>query len=307
MIIRTALPCLALAAVAFLPIANTAVSPDPAPPAQDDVVIQTIPVSGNVSMLVGQGGNIGVSVGPDGAFLIDDQFAPLTGKILAAVAELTDHPARYLLNTHWHGDHTGGNENMGKEGVVLVAHDNVRKRMSVEQFMEAFNRQVPASPDGALPRITFSETVTFHWNGDTVRATHVPNAHTDGDAIVHFEGANVFHMGDTFFNGMYPFIDVGSGGGLEGLIAAADFVLEHSDDDTHIIPGHGPLATPDDLRTYRGMLETARGRIQALIDDGKTRDEVLAASPTEELDEVWGYGFMKADDFVGYSFDSLTR
>ncbi len=293
---RFVLPSLALATCAALSFAVAQ---------QDEVQIRVVPVAGNVSMLMGQGGNIGLSTGPDGAFLIDDQFAPFTDTILATVATLTDEPVRYLVNTHWHGDHTGGNENMGKKGVVLVAHDNVRVRMSTEQFMETFNNRVPASPEAALPKITFTDTVSFHWNGDTIRAFHVEPAHTDGDVILHFVDANVFHMGDTFFHGNYPFIDTSSGGRIQGVIDAADQVLALCDGDTKIIPGHGELATPDDLRDYRGMLVTARDAIAALMAEGKSAEEIVAAKPTAELDAKWGGGFMAPDMWVGLVHDSL--
>ena len=296
---RTAIPLL-LAAVLALPAQ-----------AQQDfsqVQIQTIPVAGSVSMLVGAGGNIGVSVGDDGVFMIDDQYAPLSEKIMGALDALTmgDEPIRFLVNTHWHGDHTGGNENFGEAGAVIVAHENVRKRMSTEQFLEAFNMRTPPSPEAALPVITFTDAVTFHWNGDEVRVFHVHHAHTDGDAIIHFVEADVIHMGDTYFNGFYPFVDAASGGTLAGMIAAADHVLEIADADTKIIPGHGPLSNRAELETYRAMLHDVQGRLQALIDDGKTRDEVVAAKPTADLDATWGGGFLQPDAWVGIIYDAMT-
>ncbi|MCP4249053.1 MAG: MBL fold metallo-hydrolase, partial [bacterium] len=203
----------------------------------EDVEIETTKVAENLYMLVGAGGNIGLSVGPDGAFLIDDQFAPLTEKITAAIKAVTEAPIRFVVNTHWHFDHTGGNENLGKAGAVIVAHENVRRRMSTEQFIAAFDRRVPASPPGALPVITFADAVTFHLNGDELHVFHVAPAHTDGDSIVHFRKANVLHLGDTFFDGMYPFIDVSAGGSIAGMIEAVDRALKLCDDKTKIIPG----------------------------------------------------------------------
>jgi cyclase len=170
----------------------------------ENTQIQTIPVADGVYMLMGEGGNIGVSVGDDGVFLIDDEYAPLTDKVLSAVEELSDQPVRFLINTHWHSDHTGGNENLGRAGVVIVAHNNVRQRMSTDQFIESLGREVPASPSVALPIITFNDTVTFHLNDHEINAFHVAPAHTDGDSVVHFQDANVIHMGDTYFNGIYP-------------------------------------------------------------------------------------------------------
>ncbi|MFN0182004.1 MAG: MBL fold metallo-hydrolase [Gemmatimonadales bacterium] len=272
---------------------------------QDTTRIETVPVAPGLFMLVGRGGNIGVSAGDDGVFLVDDQFAPLSGRIAEAVRKLSPRPIRFILNTHWHGDHTGGNENFGKEGVVIVAHDNVRQRMSVEQFMVRFNTRVPASPKAALPVVTFGERVNFHLNGETIHAIHVRNAHTDGDAVVHFQQANAMHLGDTFFNGMYPFIDLGSGGSIDGLIAAVTTVLGYANDQTKIIPGHGPLATKADLAAYRDVLVAAREKIRAAM-VGKTLAQVLAAKPTASWDAKWGAGFMKPDDFVSIVFESLS-
>ncbi len=271
----------------------------------DEVQIETVPVADGVFMLVGSGGNIGLSVGEDGAFLIDDQYAPLTDKIRAAVTAQTDAPIRFVVNTHWHGDHTGGNEHMGQAGAIIVAHENVRKRMSTEQFLKAFNMRTPPSPPGALPVVTFTDAVTFHWNGDDIRVFHVAPAHTDGDAVIHFQKANVIHAGDTFFNGMYPFIDASSGGSLDGMIAAADRILDLADDETKIIPGHGPLANKADLITFRDMLATVRTRIRELIEAGKTRDEVVAAHPTADLDATWGKGFLQPDVWVGIVYDAM--
>ncbi len=272
----------------------------------DDVEIDVQKVGRGIYMLTGRGGNLGLSVGTDGAFLVDDQYAPLTERITAALASVSDKPVRFVVNTHWHGDHTGGNENLGKAGALIVAHENVRKRMSVEQFIAAFDMRTGPSPAAALPAITFTEEMTFHWNDDVLRVVHVEAAHTDGDSIILFEKANVAHLGDIFFNGMYPFIDAGTGGRIDGIILAVDRALDLMKPDTTIIPGHGPLASVKELRDYRAMLVKVRDRIRPLIDAGKSRDEVIAARPTKDLDETWGGGFLKAETWVGIVFDSIV-
>jgi glyoxylase-like metal-dependent hydrolase (beta-lactamase superfamily II) len=258
-------------------------------------------------MLVGEGGNIALSTGADGAVLVDTQYAPLNAKILAAVRAAGGSDVKYVINTHWHGDHTGGNEPLGAAGAVIIAHDNVLARMSTEQFMAAFNQRVPPSPAAALPVVTFPTRTTFHLNGDVVQVIHVENAHTDGDSIVHFTNANVIHTGDTYMKDLYPFIDVGSMGSIDGFIAAADAVLSRADANTRIIPGHGALANRADLQRFHDMLVTVRGKIQALIDQGMTESEVVAARPTAEFDAAWGQGFMNPENFTRFAYQSLTR
>ena len=259
------------------------------------VEVKAEKVADGLWMLTGAGGNIGVSAGPDGVFLVDDQYAPLTDKIKAAIATVSDKPVRFVVNTHWHGDHVGGNENLGKAGAVLVAHENVRKRMSKEQFIKLFNRTVPASAAAALPLVTFAESLSFHLNGEDIDAIHVPPAHTDGDVVVFFHKANVIHAGDLVFNGMYPVVDLSSGGSVDGMIGAADRILAAGDAATKIIPGHGPLATKADVKAFRDMLAASRDAIQPLVKAGKTLDQVKAAKPTAALDEKWGKGFIKPE------------
>ena len=269
------------------------------------VEVQSEKVADGVYMLKGAGGNIGLSIGPNGSLVIDDQYAPLSDKILAAIKALTPDPVRFVVNTHWHGDHTGGNENLAKTGAFLVAHENVRKRMGNEQFIAMFNQKVPASPAAALPVVTFAEGVTFHWNGDEVRAFHVAPAHTDGDTVVQFVKADVVHMGDCFFNGSFPFIDTSSGGKVDGIVAAADRVLGGVTDKTKIIPGHGPVASKADLQAYRDTVKSVRDRVAKLKAEGKTKEAAVAAKPTAEFDAKWGQGFIKPDVFVGLVYDSL--
>jgi glyoxylase-like metal-dependent hydrolase (beta-lactamase superfamily II) len=261
------------------------------------VEIKTTKLGDTAYMMEGAGGNLGLSIGEDAVFLIDDQFAPLTEKISAAIAKLTAKPVKFILNTHWHYDHTGGNENLGKSGGIIVAHENVRKRMSSEQFIEFMRTNVPASPKVALPLVTFATGVSFHLNGEEIRALHVAPAHTDGDAIVHFTKSDVIHMGDTYFNGMYPFVDTSSGGRMDGVVAACDQALAISTDRTKIIPGHGPLSTRAELKAYRDMVATVTARIRKMIAEGRKLEEITASDASADFDEKWGKGFIKADKF----------
>jgi cyclase len=267
----------------------------------DDVQIQTQRLADGVYMLIGQGGNLGLSVGDDGAFLIDDQFAPLTDKIVAAIAEVSSEPVRFVFNTHWHGDHTGGNENLGEAGALIVAHENVRERMAVEQVLERIGRAAAttlASPDGALPVVTFTEDVSFHINGDELHAFHVSNAHTDGDAIVHFVRANVVHMGDTFFRDRFPFIDTATGGSIDGIIAAADAGLSVMDADTQVIPGHGALSTRENLREYRDALKSMRDAVAELMEQGMALEQIQQARPIRAQASAWGQNEAAEASFV---------
>lgn len=271
------------------------------------VEIKTIPVSGNVSMLMGAGGNIGVLVGEKGVILIDDQYAPLSQKILAAVAALSDKPVSTVVNTHWHGDHTGGNEALAEKGVIVVAHDNVRTRMSTRQFQAAFNRETLPSPSGALPVVTFSDTLTLHIGDETLHAFRVGPAHTDGDVIIHFASANAIHMGDTYFAGMFPFVDISSGGNLAGMIGAVNQALEKANDDTKIIPGHGPLSNTGELKAYRDMLVTVLDRVTALAGEGKSLEEIVAAKPLADLEAQWGGGFINAERLLGFAHAAVAE
>lgn len=251
-----------------------------------------------IHVIRGRGGNIGVSVGDDGVFMIDDQFAPATQAILDQIGTVTDKPVRFLVNTHFHRDHTGGNENLGKAGVLIFAHENVRARL--------LGQEQPA-PGIALPVVTFNDATTFHMNGQTIRVFHTAAAHTDGDAMIHFVEANVIHMGDTFFNGFYPFIDSRSGGSLDGVFAAIDTVLGLADADTVIIPGHGPVGERADLIAYRDMLIAARDRVQPLIAAGRSVEEIVAAKPLAEFDADWGGGFLDPERFLRVLHAALTR
>ncbi len=270
------------------------------------IEITVIPLAGNVSMLKGSGGNIGLCVGPDGAFLVDDQYAPLTPKIRKAVASVTSEPLRFVLNTHYHPDHAGGNENLGEAGVLIVAHENVRERLSTPQFNKFFNRHRDPLPAKALPVVTYADAVKFHLNGETIRAFHIPSAHTDGDSFVHFTTSNVIHTGDVVFMSGYPFIDLSAGGSLKGMMAACGQLIEMSDEATKIIPGHGDPTDRAGLRSYLKMLDTVRSRVQTLIDSGKEIEAVVQAAPTKDLDARWGLSFMSGEKFTRLVYLSLT-
>ena len=245
----------------------------------DNVQITTIPVTENIYVLQGSGGNIGVSIGDDGTFIVDDQFAPLTDKIVAAIAELTDHPVDFVVNSHFHYDHTDGNENFGRAGALIVAQDNSRRRMATDQVLSGSNRPQPAYSKVGLPKITFLESMRFYYNDNTIDVIYTGPGHTDGDAQVYFRDSNVIHTGDMFVRYGLPYIDHGNGGSLDGMIEALWSIAGVINDDTIIIPGHGQLSTRADLLEFRMMLVTIRGRIKDQIDQGRSVDQVVAANP----------------------------
>lgn len=282
---------LSLGALIFL--ASTSLSAK-----ETEVKITTINVNNGVYMLMGQGGNIGLSVGDDGIFMIDDQFAPLSKKIKDAISKISNKPLKFVINTHWHFDHTGGNENFGKDGAVIVSHNNVRKRMSKEGFIKAFNKTIPASPKVALPVITFNDEIKFHFNDEEIEVLHQENAHTDGDSIIFFKSSNVVHTGDIYFNGFYPFIDSSSEGSIDGVIKSVNYIISRTNDQTKIIPGHGKLSNKKELIAYRDTVVTLRDRMVKLIKEGKTLDEVLAMKPNADLDDTWGKGFLNPETFL---------
>jgi cyclase len=288
-----------------LPILMLVFAAAPATAQQDfskvEVKVETL--APGVAVLFGEGGNIGLSYGEDGNILVDDQYAPLTDKIIAAMKGIDPDPVKFVVNTHWHRDHSGGNENLGKTGAVIVAHDNVRRRMSVEQFSKIFG-STPASPKAALPVVTFGEGVTLHLNGDELQVIHVRNAHTDGDSLVYWRKAKVLHMGDVFFHKMsLPFIDLESGGSIDGVIAAVRRALEIAAPDARIIPGHGPVATRADLEAYLAMLVDVRGKVAAAKAAGQSIEAIKAANPAKPYEIP--KGFVSADSFVEAVFASL--
>jgi len=248
--------------------------------------ISTQKLADNFYMLVGPGGNIGVSTGADGVYVIDDKFSRFADQIIARIGEVTGEPIRYVLNTHYHGDHTGANAEMKDTGATIMAHDNVRKRMGMTFENKTWGRTVEAVDEALWPTLTFSDTATLHFNDQTVKALHVPNAHTDGDSIVHFSPANIIHMGDNYFNGMFPYVDVDGGGTLQGMIAAQEKAIALSNDTTQIIPGHGPMATKADLQKSRDILQDIHDRVKAVKDSGKSMDETVAAVPLTDYKEL---------------------
>ena len=253
-------------------------------------------------MIVGAGGNIGVSVGDDGIVMIDDQYAPLAPKIEAALKTITSKPLRFIINTHYHGDHMGGNEHFGKSAPI-VAHENTRKRLSTT--VTRFGTQVPPSPAGALPILTFNDTMTIHLNGEDVRAVHMPHGHTDGDAVIWFTKSNVVHMGDDFFNGNFPLVDRENGGSVRGLIANVDKVIATIPDDAKVIPGHGPLSDRNGLRKYAAMLKATAAAVENGIAAGKTLDQLKSEKVLAAWDAL-GQGFIKTDMFTETLYNELT-
>ena len=272
-----------------------------------EIKIQTERVAGDVYVLSGGGGNVAVLVGEDGLLLVDCAAKPAVEPLLAAVKALDGRPVRLLVNTHWHFDHVDGNQALRSAGAVIVAHEAVRQRMSTEQKLRGFERAVPPSPAEALPMVTYADGLTLHLDGEEVQLMHVEPAHTDGDSFVQFKKANVLHVGDTFFNGMYPYIDIAAGGSIDGMIKAVDRALELADEKTKIIPGHGPLAGEAELLKYRGMLVQVRDRVRALIAEGKTLDEVIAARVTQDLDEEWNGGVMPPDKWIGLVYEGMKK
>ncbi|MBA3355933.1 MAG: MBL fold metallo-hydrolase [Pyrinomonadaceae bacterium] len=269
------------------------------------VEIKAEKIAGNVYMLEGRGGNIGVSVGSDGILIVDDQFAPLADKIKAALKTLGEGKLKFVLNTHWHGDHTGGNVVFGPEAPI-IAHDNVRKRLSTEQRIEVFKTTVPASPKEALPVITFGQSLSVHFNGEEIKVIHFPKGHTDGDSVIFFTGSNVVHLGDDFFAGRFPFVDLGSGGSVEGLAKNIGEILGKLPAGAKLIPGHGPISTADDLKLYHRMLVETTDIVRKKLAAGKTLAEIKTEGLPEEW-KSWGTGFIKTDFWIETIHTSLSK
>jgi cyclase len=293
-------------------LAGTAFAQQPptpaAPPAPDfsKVEIKTTDLGNNVSMLEGQGGNITVAVAKDGIIMVDGQFAPLHDKIKVAIAAISSQPVKYLINTHYHGDHTGGNEPFAKDGVTVVSQINVKNRLAAGTTNGLTGVKTPPAPPGALPSKTYTNVYKIRLSGRVADLKHIANAHTDGDTYVWFKTANVLSTGDTFTNRRYPNIDFANGGNIKGMIAAADAYLKLVNAKTKIVPGHGPLADKAVLTEYRTMLTTARDRMAKLVKEGKSEDDVMAAKPFADLDTKWAPTELASKNFIRVVYHSLA-
>jgi cyclase len=274
-------------------------------PQTQDVTVKTSKVNGSVYMLQGRGGNVGALVGMEGILIVDDDYRQVSEKLSEALKALGSAMPKYVLNTHWHGDHTQGNEFFGKTSTI-VAHANVRKRMSTPQTSALFNRTTPASPAVAWPVITYTESLSIHFNGEEVRAVHYPNGHTDGDTIVFFTTANVVHLGDDFFVGRFPYVDLESGGSVQGLINNIGSLISQIPANAKLIPGHGPVSTHDDLKAYHQVLVETSQIVQDAMKAGKSVDEIKKTGLPEKFKEA-GSGFIKTDQWIDTIYRSYSK
>jgi cyclase len=273
----------------------------------ENVTINTTKLTDNIYLIKGSGGNMIVSVGQDGVFMVDDQFAPLTEKIKEAISKITDQPVKFVINTHWHSDHTGGNENLGEIGAIIVSHDNTRKRLSTEQFIDFFNRTVPPLSEKGLPIITFSDNMTVYQNGDEIKIIHLDNGHTDGDSIVYFTKNNVIHVGDDFNDKSYPFIDLSSEGSIDGLISSLQTISSSINDETKVVSGHSEISNKTKVDGFTSMLKDMRKKVSQLMEDGKSLEEIIASQPTSKYDEIYHDNTSRQpEDSVTFIYQSLT-
>lgn len=272
---------------------------------EQEVNIKSTNVKNDIYMLEGQGGNMGLIIGEDGAILIDDQFARLSDKIKAAIAELTDKPVRFVINTHLHGDHTGGNEAFTQTGSIIVAHENVRTRLSTEQFNKLRNQTTPPRPQDAWPVVTFTESMSLHFNNEDIQIIHTKNGHTDGDSFIFFKEANVVHTGDALRTGGYPYVDVSSGGSFQGLIDSTDELANLCNEETIVIQGHGPLSNKEEVIWVRDRLQTIKDILQAGIAEGKTADDLINEEVLKDFAD-WDGGFIKSNNFITIVYEELA-
>ncbi len=273
----------------------------------DTVKIRPLKVTDQIYMLKGSGGNIGLLTGSDGLLMIDDQYAPLSVKINEAIKSISQSPIRFLVNTHIHGDHTGGNDNFSKQGITLIGHDQVRERMKKEQVNKRMNRTTPPREKDALPIVTFPDRMNLHLNDEEIELIHLDRGHTDGDVAIYFKKANVIHMGDAFVRYGYPFIDTSSGGSINGFVSSLDKLLMMIDDQTKVIPGHGELATKADIKILRDQIADIRDQVAKALKKGKKAEEISALGITDKYDEKLGKGFLKGKDFVALIAESLSE
>ena len=302
----TPLPIRFLAAVLcpWVPLATFAQAPSQPPESRAELHTQQL--RHGLHLISSPGSNVVVWSGPDGTVVVDDSVAAVAPQLIEAIAVVATSPVRFVVNTHWHPDHTGGNEALARSGAVVIAQDNARSRMRETQFVEAYDLKVQPAPKGALPAITFADQVSLHLNGDNMLAVHAVAAHTDGDVVVAWETANVVDVGDLYYAGAYPFIDVGGGGSLAGVVAAIELVLARADAKTIIVPGHGAASNRAELAAYRDMLVAVGRRVRELVEQGKSVDEVVAAHPTADFDERYGKGSMTPERFVKILYADLA-
>lgn len=275
-------------------------------PSMTSIPLATSGLAPGLSLVTGPGGNVAALAGPDGLVVVDSFLPNTSAALLAAVRRLDAGPIT-LIDTHWHLDHAGGNATFAAAGAKIVAHENTRKRLNSEQFMADYEIRVAPSPAASLPTVAIGDEAVLYLNGEEIHLSHVAPAHTDGDLVIHFRKANVLHTGDLFTNGAYPNIDSSSGGWVGGMVAAADQILKVVDASTRIIPGHGPVATPADLKAFRDMLAEAQARVEPLVAAGKTADEVAAARPLASLEPRWGQGVFKGTHFARLVYSGLVK
>jgi glyoxylase-like metal-dependent hydrolase (beta-lactamase superfamily II) len=275
---------------------------------QSELKVNAEKLAENLYMLWDSGGkgNTTVLTGDDGVLMIDTKVETSADKLLAKIGELSEKPIRFAIITHWHFDHVGGNENVAKTGATIIAHENVRKHMGIEHDMKLLNAKVPPAPEIARPLVTFAKEITFHLNGEDVKVFHVAPGHTDGDAVIYFQNANVIHMGDLYFQGLYPYIGIYSGGSINGMIKVINQILPMIDENTKVVPGHGPVSNKARLQKYVSMLITIRDNVGRLMQEGNTMEEMIATKPTQAFDEKWGKGFLPPDQFAKLVYMDLS-
>ncbi|NOJ30037.1 MAG: MBL fold metallo-hydrolase [Nitrososphaeraceae archaeon] len=266
------------------------------------------PVSEEMYMFAGKGGNIGVSIGNDGVLLIDSKSKQTIDNIVSSINNISDNkPIKFVINTHWHHDHVGGNENLNKNGTMVVAHENVRERMTNKQFVDFLNREFLPYPENALPIITYKKNFTLYFNDDRIDIHHIPHSHTDGDSIIYFNKNNIIHTGDIFINGRYPFIDHSSGGSIGGIISGIEKIIKISNNDTKIIPGHGELTDREKLKDYLVMLNDIVQQVQKMMLNGNDLDTIIKSNITSKYDSLYSDTFINSQDFLGFVFKDLIN